>query len=483
MPLNLNNFLSVSADEPDLEHIQENIIRSTGRHRSQTLFLQIENGGAIKARTFLRQLASSEMSSARDQFAAIRLLQSGSTKAKKDKNVNRTSTTLAISKSGYLALEIPTEKIPTDPAFNAGMQARSGLLNDKPAKVEAHFKNRIDIVISIGANVGDNSDTSAEIEKEAKALVKRLPAGGLTLIHRERGRGYSNAAHEGIEHFGYMDGRSQPLMWAKDVAEEPRLNPPNFVWDPSCKLNQALVIEPGSGANPTYGSYFVFRKLEQSVARFKERERAVFAKIATEAKKAALPSPPDELAGAMLVGRFENGIPVADPIAGVDVQGASHNDFDYSNDPSGGKCPFFAHIRKTNPRSDIGNAAAKIRMMARRGITYGLRDHDPETGEFVDEHPNEAVGLLFMAYMNSIEDQFEFIQRSWANDENFSSGDLPGIDPVIGQGTGSRQYKFPLNWGNASAKSSALEFKEFVTFRGGEYFFAPSLTFLKSLPI
>jgi hypothetical protein len=40
-------------------------------------------------------------------------------------------------------------------------------------------------------------------------------------------------------------------------------------------------------------------------------------------------------------------------------------------------------------------------------------------------------------------------------------------------------YQWPTNWGSSTKKPAA--FGDFVTMRGGEYFFAPSLSMLKSL--
>lgn len=56
-----------------------------------------------------------------------------------------------------------------------------------------------------------------------------------------------------------------------------------------------------------------------------------------------------------------------------------------------------------------------------------------------------------------------------------------GKDPVIGQ---SPNGSFPhLRFPNGSAEggSKPFEFHSYVTMKGGEYFFAPSITFLRNL--
>lgn len=56
-----------------------------------------------------------------------------------------------------------------------------------------------------------------------------------------------------------------------------------------------------------------------------------------------------------------------------------------------------------------------------------------------------------------------------------------GIDPVIGQSTNGSipDLKFPTRWGQPG--NMPFSFHSVVTLKGGEYFFAPSITFLKGL--
>jgi len=67
----------------------------------------------------------------------------------------------------------------------------------------------------------------------------------------------------------------------------------------------------------------------------------------------------------------------------------------------------------------------------------------------------------------------------WANNPNFSQGDT-GTDPIIGQDK-LRDYAFPNQYNNLPAGTTTQGFKPFVTMKGGEYFFAPSMSFLKNL--
>jgi Dyp-type peroxidase family len=125
--------------------------------------------------------------------------------------------------------------------------------------------------------------------------------------------------------------------------------------------------------------------------------------------------------GAEIVGRFKDG----STILGVNGSGRLFNNFDYSG-PNGNRCPVQAHARAANPRLP----AERNRRIVRRGIPY-------------EQVATGSQGMLFISYQASIADQFVFIQKRLASqDSNFS---------------------------------------RFITLRGGEYFFAPSLPFLHGL--
>ena len=101
------------------------------------------------------------------------------------------------------------------------------------------------------------------------------------------------------------------------------------------------------------------------------------------------------------------------------------------------------------------------------------------------DRPEGGVGLLFAAYQTNIESQFEFTQSRWANNPGFpahGAAPPPGLDPIIGQGAnpaGSQQT--PLHWGDPATGSLPADFFGFVTLKGGEYFFAPAISTLRTL--
>lgn len=79
--------------------------------------------------------------------------------------------------------------------------------------------------------------------------------------------------------------------------------------------------------------------------------------------------------------------------------------------------------------------------------------------------------------------QFEFTQAVWANNPGFpqvpAGTAAPGLDPVIGQGPRPQQT-YPTQWGGTQTQQVDV-IVQAVRMRGGEYFFMPSLAFLRSL--
>jgi hypothetical protein len=119
------------------------------------------------------------------------------------------------------------------------------------------------------------------------------------------------------------------------------------------------------------------------------------------------------------------------------------------------------------------------RRIPRRGSPFG-KTFDPAAGR---GHGVDADrGLCFNVFMASIEEQFEFLQESWANFAQFPSvviGDnrTDGPDPVIGEDPTS----VDLRRGREGFADQALDFRRFVHTTGAVYAFAPSLSTLQRL--
>ena len=368
-------------------------------------------------------------------------------------------------------------------------------LNDPPIPTwETTFR---DLTIHIMILLGD--DNKKTLSVATAQLIEDLRP--LTVndgfvserIRVEHGNAIRNANGDGLEHFGYVDGVSQPLFF-KDENERAKSGAvpstgSTLQWDSFAPLELVLVPDRGSAVPDACGSYFVFRKLEQRVRDFKQAEDRL-------AKALGLTGDDKERAGAMVVGRFEDGTPLTLDDADGMIASGDANNFTYEKDKAGLRCPFHAHIRKTNPRGSGGVpgggagsvAFDKSRIMARRGIPFGNREVTPEIDSQPEQFPSGDVGLLFMSFQAKLADQFEFIQTAWANNAGFpfsNPAGTSGVDPIIGQSVappalGDRAYTWHPQYGKPAPATTA-RFEQFVQMKGGEYFFAPSLSGLQAL--
>ncbi|MBV9772262.1 MAG: Dyp-type peroxidase [Bryobacterales bacterium] len=180
------------------------------------------------------------------------------------------------------------------------------------------------------------------------------------------------------------------------------------------------------------------------------------------------------------MGRWRNGAPLTisdtdDPVLGADPD--RNNNFDFAEDADKARCPFAAHIRKTNPRSDFQPQELNVDVarIMRQGIPFG-----PEVAP--DERRQNLSlterGLMFVCYQTSIVKQFERIQQSWANNPFFVRGNV-GFDPIIGNSSDANRNRF-IDWPGASAPGLSIP-TEFVVATGGLYAFVPSVSALKGL--
>jgi deferrochelatase/peroxidase EfeB len=248
------------------------------------------------------------------------------------------------------------------------------------------------------------------------------------------------------------------------------------------------------------GSYFVLRQLEQDV-------RSFWQYIASNA--GATPEDRKSL-GALMVGRKIDGDPLipetGQKIAGVDEKpGTPRNAFTYDNDVLGTQCPFGAHIRRANPRNTdmyrrptnplatglriLGLprpqfredllASTRFHRILRRGREYGEK-LSPEDA-LQPGSPREAPrGLHFACVGASISRQFEFVQNAWLMSTTFN-GLIDESDPLLGNraevgGRSTGYFSIPRD-GKAARRLNGMP--QFITVRGGGYFFMPSLRALR----
>lgn len=448
---------------PLLNDLQGNVLKGHGREHTIHIFLQFKKGQEAATRALIHQFAEDFVTSASEQLQE-------NDDFKKFGISGSVFGNFLLSNKGYDALGQKTK--PQDPSFQQGMQAAGPGLNDpNPADWQSGLANDLHAMLLLA------DDDAAYLQTKARDLMTQWRKVA-TVTAVEVGKAMVNKNGDHIEHFNYVDGRSQPLFFTTDIEREQLRGDGISVWDPAAPPSLVLVQDPNGGVH-SFGSYFVFRKLEQNVRGFKELEEKL-------AEAMGLTGRGKELAGALVVGRFEDGTPVALQ-KGEGMHHPVPNNFNYASDSDGARCPFQSHIRKTNPRGDtvrqfgVSDEDERSHRIARRGITYGDRVKHPSDAPSFDEMPTGGVGLLFMCFQSNIANQFEFMQASWANNESFVKPGT-GVDPVIGQGgaAGHSPQPWPQEWGNAH-NTLPFDFQGFVKLLGGEYFFAPCISFLKSV--
>lgn len=464
LDLNLSNVsLDNETFKPMLSNLQANILKSHGRDFAYHMFFVIEPSRIQQAKIWIKYFTSSgRITSAIAQLSGTRRFKNG------EISDAGTIRTLSISASGYRKL-LGEENLPQDEFFQAGMKSHQGL-GDNHGDWDVAFKENLDLFILVA------SDDPIEASNESDAIIQEvIDFATATVI--QRGNVLKMKNGPGIEHFGYADGISQPIYLSEEIAQQQG----NSEWHDEHQL-KFLLVPDNVEESDSFGSYLVFRKLEQNVEGFKDSEKKLPA-VATVDGKAN-----SELAGALIVGRFENGMTTAK--GSTDTMPnppRNDNDFDHSDDRDALKCPFHAHTRIMNPRNGdklAGNVSA-IRI-TRRGMPYDdiQRFADDQITQITEQmldvsFPREKVGLLFMCYQSSIASQFRILQEFWANEGNINPHKIGMQDSLISQGS-NPEKTLPLQW-NKQALSSPFKFGHFVTTKGGEYFFTPSIPFLKTL--
>lgn len=484
MAVNLNkpaNEVDITSAEYKamLENLQANILRAHGRNFARHVFLRF-TGQPAAVKTWIRDSAGPAVTTAKEQFEQI---------ARRDDEPNFDGGLVSgffLSAAGYKFLGFDTNRFASG-TFRKGMKSKNdGILEDildtnnkdpDPSTWEPGFRKEIHALVTV-------ADARESVVKEAAETIRASVAGIAEVLTVEEGivlrRTNAAGAREPVEHFGYFDGISNPLFTKQDLGEERPENQNRTSWSAEARLSLVLTDDPFTNKADAFGSYLVYRKLGQNFGAFNERVRSLATALNTN----------EDLAGAMVVGRFRDGTPVLRanvPSPGPEVL----NDFNFKEDEDGVKCPFHAHIRKVNPRGTTpltSFESERRRRIVRRGIPYGKPM--PGVSDATDTDPNPAAerGLLFMCFQQNVEEQFEFIQRTWVDNEHFPTGVLTfgvfgrdtGDDPLIGQDRDEAQ-RWAKTWGNQGAGKRTFNFESPITLEGGEYFFAPSIPFLRSL--
>jgi Dyp-type peroxidase family len=378
-----------------------------------------------------------------------------------------TSITVAFTYHGLQALGVPQRSLDSfAPEFREGMAARAPVLGDVGESSPEHWEKPLgtsEVHVAIAALSPDPAVLQAAAEK-ARRAHSELP--GVELVWRQD----CYQLETGRTSFGFKDGISQPAV-------EGTGRPPSNPREKPLRAGEIILGYPDeTGELPPMptpevlgrnGTYVVFRKLHTKVAAYRQYVRA---RAANRAEEAPL--------GAKMVGRWQSGAPLAlspegdDPALGEDAR--RHNDFGYSEDPRGFKCPVGAHARRANPRDafdDDRGVDVRLHRMIRRGTSYGPMLPD---GVLEDDHADR--GIIFVFAGAHLRRQFEFVKTQWLNDGIFI-GAPAEKDPLVGANDGSGSFTIP----ERPIRRRLHDLPPFVVTRGGEYCFAPGLRALRWL--
>ena len=381
---------------------------------------------------------------------------------------------IAFTYAGLAAMEVPQAVLDSFPdEFREGMAARAERLGDRGPSAPQHWDD--------GLGTGEAHalvtvyGVDAERLAEARDALKGVgAAGAIKIVHEQRAAELEQAR----DHFGFFDGIAQPAIAGTGVAPRPGDGQPDGRggWRPvrTGEFLHGYADEDGrlpeAPAAPfdRNGTFAVYRKLAMDVAAFR--------RFLAEAGR-DFPGGPERLA-AKIVGRWRDGTPLVrspdapDPALVTDP--ATINDFSYAGDPDGMRCPLGAHIRRGNPRDARGFFDGRLsnrHRLIRRGRPYG----EPLPADATEDDGVER-GLVFVCFNASIWRQFETVQALWIDDgDPFGLG--PDKDFLIGEPHGSA--------GKMTIQGEPPFFLKpqprFVTMRGGEYLYRPSMTGLRFL--
>ena len=348
-------------------------------------------------------------------------------------------------------------------------------------------------------------------EAESGAL-----ANGLTKVES-----LATGGMDGVEPFGFRDGVSQPSIDWESTREPGSMADMDYhsliaigefllgyrneyglyterpLLAPAVPGAQDLPVaedQPALRDLGRNGSYLVFRQLQQNVNLF---WRWAYKEVGGDHVAAM------RLAEAM-VGRQVSGDPF-EALGRRDIPGVKppkdgepRNDFTFADDGSGQVCPVGAHIRRANPRTgdyptgrtgllkklitlfgltgaaeDDRIASARFHRLLRRGREYGTALEPAAAARAAGDGPE--AGLHFICLNANLARQFEFVQGAWLASAKFA-GMSNEQDPMLGNrepfpGTQpTDRFTRPQPEG-ACLVSKGLP--QFITTRGGAYFFLP----------
>jgi Dyp-type peroxidase family len=432
----------------ELADIQGNVLRGYTMPAAAYLFLRIVHVG--RARALMRRMLPQVMTAAPWSAPPA------------------TAMNVAFTFAGLCELELPDRVLESFPeAFRDGMAARAERLGDRGPSAPATWE-------FVGAHVlvAVYAVDAAHLRAALGSILAADVDNGVELVFLQR----AEALAGGKDHFGFFDGIAQPAIAGAGVEPRPGDGQPDGAggWRDVATGEVLLGYVDEDGTLPAAalapfdrnGTFVVYRKLKMDVAAFRRYVAS-----------ANYPGGPGRLA-AKIVGRWPDGTPLTLSPDGPDAAIAGDprriNAFSYQDDGEGHRCPLGAHIRRANPRDSPGFFDGRLsnrHRIVRRGRAYGTPLPPGAT-----EDDGSDRGLIFVCFQADIWRQFETIQSLWIDD-----GDPFGLgrdkDFLVGEPHGTE--------GKMTIQGRPPFFLKpqprFVTLRGGDYLFQPSMSALRRL--
>lgn len=446
---------------------------------------------------------------------------------------------IAFTFRGLLALGVPTRTLRGLPdEFIDGMKARASILSDN-ANGASHADwdpvwTRTDpaayphILVMLNAQMQQDGSPVLALGTVAQEIVDwcESPGAGVVLCRGHRGADDRWQDLSAItqkmgdtvvptpkEHFGFTDAISDPAFdgqapnaqvaasaigqgksdgfgnWSLLARGEFLLG-----WPDEAQEIPGAAMPLDFSRN---GTFFAYRKLHQDVEGFRKWIDVTATQLASLWRMSTHEEASQTLM-AKLAGRWPDGVPLMaasthtawqafnreypEPLDGsINAERARRLvDFGYREDPAGVGCPVGAHARRMNtrdmldphagddnPKLRAGSALNNRRRILRRGLPYGGAND-----------ANGEHGIVMLAVCTDLSRQFEFVQQQWLNyGLDFSLGN--DTCPLVGSHAKDARFVIAADPAQGNPPFIASGIPPFVTTRGGDYFFMPSMTALR----
>jgi Dyp-type peroxidase family len=500
-------FTEIESNKKDMQAL----VTRGYKHLNAACYILVRVNDCKKAKSYFNMLIKQEK---------IRLANIPSSEKLDGSSDPKTAVNVAFTSTGLEKLGLPDDVKKTfSREFIEGMNCG----NDFQEEIEFDYTNPRSVKLGdVGSNDPNNwywgnhrnavhgmlmlfAENNTELNKLREEILGKPAEKGLEVAHVAE----TLEKKPGVikEHFGFNDGISQPILRglpkSKTHGDQHLVNPGEFLlgyeneyrnYSPSPSVNNderssELDVTPiGDGKKDLgkNGTYLVFRQIEQHVERFWDYSYRNSREVGITKPEKTI-----KLASKM-VGRLPSGEPlVLYPGNDCTYKADPLNDFYYKeSDKDGVRCPFGAHIRRTNPRDE---KISNTHRVLRRGRIYGqplVPDMDIDKMiNYVAENPSPhpvkeeapiARGLHFICLVSDIERQFEFVQKVWANSPAFADlGDevdliIPGR-PDNPLGSKCDHFTTPQE----IVRNRYENVPEFTNVVGGAYFFMPSIRALR----